>query len=58
MFYLALGMGSRAARLRRAGEPVPAWIRSSLRLFDKIMFSKIRERLGGRLRFPISGAAP
>ena len=58
MFYLALGMGSRAARLRRAGEPVPAWIRSSLRLFDKIMFSKIRERLGGRLRYPISGAAP
>jgi long-chain acyl-CoA synthetase len=58
MFYLALGMGSRAAQLRRAGEPVPAWIRSSLRLFDRIMFSKIRERLGGRLRFPISGAAP
>jgi long-chain acyl-CoA synthetase len=58
MFYLALCMGSRAARLRRVGEPVPAWIRSALRLFDKIMFSKIRERLGGRLRFPISGAAP
>ncbi len=27
-------------------------------LFDKIIFNKIRERLGGRLRFPISGAAP
>ena len=58
MFYLALGMGSRAAQLRRDGRPVPAWIRSSLRLFDKIIFNKIRERLGGRLRFPISGAAP
>jgi len=58
MFYLALGMGSRAARLRREGQPVPAWIRSSLVLFDKIIFNKIRERLGGRLRFPISGAAP
>ncbi len=58
MFYLALGMGSRAAQLRRDGRPVPAWIRSALALFDKIIFNKIRERLGGRLRFPISGAAP
>lgn len=58
MFYLALGMGSRAAQLRRNGQPVPAWMRSSLRFFDKIIFNKIRERLGGRLRFPISGAAP
>ncbi len=58
MFYLALGMGSRAAQLRRDGRPVPPWIRSALALFDKIIFNKIRERLGGRLRFPISGAAP
>jgi len=33
-------------------------MQSALKLFDKIMFNKIRERLGGRLRFPISGAAP
>jgi long-chain acyl-CoA synthetase len=58
MFYLALGMGSRAAHLRRNGRPVPTWMSASLRLFDKIIFNKIRERLGGRLRFPISGAAP
>ena len=58
MFYLALGMGSRAAQLRRNGKPVPVWIASALRFFDKIIFNKIRERLGGRLRFPISGAAP
>jgi len=58
MFYLALGMGARAAQLRRNGQPVPAWMRSALRFFDRIIFNKIRERLGGRLRFPISGAAP
>jgi long-chain acyl-CoA synthetase len=58
MFYLALGVGSRAAQLRRNGQSVPAWMRSALRFFDKIIFNKIRERLGGRLRFPISGAAP
>lgn len=58
MFYLALGMGARAASLRREGKRVPLWIRSALKLFDRVIFAKIRERLGGRLRFPISGAAP
>ncbi len=58
LFYLALGMGARAASLRREGKRVPFWIRSALKLFDRVIFAKIRERLGGRLRFPISGAAP
>jgi long-chain acyl-CoA synthetase len=58
LFYLGLGMGSRAAALRRNGQRVPAWIQSSLKLFDRMIFGKIRDRLGGRLRFPISGAAP
>ena len=39
-------------------KPVPAWMRAALRGFDKIMFAKIRERLGGRIRVAASGAAP
>jgi long-chain acyl-CoA synthetase len=58
LFYFALGLGSRAAKMRREGKPVPAWMQSSLNFFDRLIFNKIRERLGGRLRFPISGAAP
>jgi long-chain acyl-CoA synthetase len=58
LFYLGLGLGNKAAKLRRNGQPVPAAIRGPLGLLDKIMFSKIRERLGGRLRAPISGSAP
>jgi len=58
LFDLGLGLGSKAARLRREGRPVPLAIRAPLRLLDKIMFSKIRERLGGRVRAPISGSAP
>lgn len=58
MFYFAVGMGSKAAALRRKGESVPPYITATLPFFDRIMFSKIRERLGGRLRVPISGAAP
>jgi long-chain acyl-CoA synthetase len=58
LFQLGLGLGSKAAELTRAGKPIPAGIRLPLALLDKIMFSKIRERLGGRLRAPVSGSAP
>jgi long-chain acyl-CoA synthetase len=58
LFYGALGLGLRAARLRNEGEPVPGWMRRSLALADRLVFRKIRERLGGRLRVAASGAAP
>ncbi len=58
LFYTALGLGSEAARLRQLGKPVPLWLRASLRALDPIVFAKIRERLGGRLRIAASGAAP
>ncbi len=58
LFYMGLGVGSEASRLRQAGRPVPAWMRASLKFFDRLVFSKIRERLGGRLRIAASGAAP
>jgi long-chain acyl-CoA synthetase len=58
LFYLGLGAGSKASALRQTGQPVPALLRTSLRFFDRVVFSKIRERLGGRLRIAASGAAP
>jgi len=54
----ALGVGARASRLRRAGEPVPAGLRVQERIADKLVFAKVKERLGGRLRVGVSGAAP
>jgi long-chain acyl-CoA synthetase len=58
LFYGALGLGLRAADLRNAGKPVPGWIRKALAVADKLVFRTIRERLGGRLRLAVSGAAP
>jgi len=58
LFYLGLGAGSEASRLRLAGKPVPATLRVSLKFFDRVVFKKIRTRLGGRLRIAASGAAP
>ncbi len=58
MFHGALGLGLEAARYRQAGKPVPAWMSRTLKVADRFMFSKIRERLGGRIRVAASGAAP
>jgi len=58
LFYFGLGVGSAASRLREAGKPVPPWMSTSLQFFDRIVFRKIRGRLGGRIRIAASGAAP
>jgi long-chain acyl-CoA synthetase len=58
IFYTALGLGLKASRLRHHGEPVPGWMTKALALADRVVFSKIRSRLGGRLRIAVSGAAP
>ncbi|MGH9620400.1 MAG: AMP-dependent synthetase/ligase [Bryobacteraceae bacterium] len=58
LFYLALGLGSEAFHRRLDKRPVPAWMSQALKLADKLMFAKIRERLGGRVRIAASGAAP
>jgi long-chain acyl-CoA synthetase len=54
----ALGVGARASRLRRAGRPVPALLAAQERLADRLVFAKVKQKLGGRLRVGVSGAAP
>ena len=58
LFYLALGTGSEAIRAKAAGREPNPWVKTWLGIFDRIVFTKIRERLGGRLRLAVSGAAP
>ena len=57
-FYAAVGLGIGAAKYRRRNQRVPFRIRGPLRIADRLIFTKIRERFGGRLRIAISGAAP
>jgi len=54
----ALGVGRRVSTLDQQGKPVPAGLAAQYRLADRLVFSKVKERLGGRLRRPISGGAP
>jgi long-chain acyl-CoA synthetase len=54
----ALPIGREVSRLEGAGKPVPAGLRARHRIADRLVFAKVKERLGGRLRIPISGGAP
>ena len=58
LFYMGLGLGLDISRTRQAGRRPSTVALSSYRFFNKVVFSKIRERLGGRLRYAVSGAAP
>ncbi|HQR46543.1 MAG TPA: AMP-binding protein, partial [Thermoanaerobaculia bacterium] len=40
------------------GDTPGGWLRLKARLADRLVFSKIKARLGGRFRFAISGGAP
>jgi long-chain acyl-CoA synthetase len=54
----ALGVGRRVSELRQAGKPIPRGLAVQHKLADRLVFSKVKKRLGGRLRFGISGGAP
>jgi long-chain acyl-CoA synthetase len=54
----ALRVGREASRLRQAGQPLPRSLAVRHRLADRLVYSKVKERFGGRLRLAISGGAP
>ncbi|HXZ57330.1 MAG TPA: long-chain fatty acid--CoA ligase [Gaiellaceae bacterium] len=54
----ALNVGRQVSELRQAGLPVPPGLSLQHRLADRLVYSKVKDRLGGRLRLGISGGAP
>lgn len=58
LFWGALALGLAAARYRRLGKSAPARIALPLKIADRIVFSKVRARFGGRMKIAASGAAP
>ena len=57
IFKRAFEVGMKVDELKREGRPVPLPLRVQHALFDRLVFSKVRERFGGRVRFFISGSA-
>jgi len=57
IFDWAFRVGHRVAAMRRRGEEPSGILAFQHRLADKLVFHKIRDRLGGRVRFFISGSA-
>lgn len=58
MFHGGLGLAMKAGEYKQAGKSVPPWISFPLSLADKVIFSKLREKLGGSITTAISGSAP
>ncbi|MBY8872738.1 long-chain fatty acid--CoA ligase [Micromonospora sp. PLK6-60] len=58
IFAWAVRTGKEKVTLEQAGKPVPAGLKVRYALAEKLVFSKIQQRLGGRIRVLVSGAAP
>ena len=54
----AIGVGADVERHRQAGRRLPPLLRAEHRIADRIVFSRLRRRVGGRLRLAVSGGAP
>ncbi len=57
IFNAAFAVGRKVKSLEMEGKSVPPHLRLLNGVFDRLVFSKVRDRFGGRVRFFISGAA-
>src|SRR6202035_3026876 len=58
IFAWAAGVAKEALPWRLRQQPPPGLLNLKLGLADKLVFGKIRERLGGRFQYALSGGAP
>lgn len=58
IFNWALGVGRKAAQRKLEGRGPGLLLRPQLKVADRLVFDKIREKTGGRMRFAVSGGAP
>ncbi|MGZ4390014.1 MAG: AMP-dependent synthetase/ligase [Gaiellaceae bacterium] len=54
----ALEVGRRVSVLRQQGRPVPRGLAVQHRIANRLVYAKVKARLGGRLRVALSGGAP
>jgi long-chain acyl-CoA synthetase len=54
----ALQVGGKVSKLREAGRSVPRGLALQHKLADRLVYSKVKSRLGGKVRIGVSGGAP
>ncbi|MEW6637169.1 MAG: long-chain fatty acid--CoA ligase [Actinomycetota bacterium] len=57
LFHAAIAAGRKRYELERTGRPVGRALKMRLALYDRLVFKKLREAVGGRLRFFVAGGA-
>ena len=57
IFGWAFGVGSKVSKLRQAGREPSGLLAAQHKVADALVFSKIKHRMGGNIRFFVSGAA-
>ncbi|MGQ0608247.1 MAG: AMP-dependent synthetase/ligase [Chloroflexota bacterium] len=58
IFHWASGLGAQKYANHLAGKGDSIWLKAQLKVADLLVFKKIRERTGGRVRYFVSGSAP
>jgi long-chain acyl-CoA synthetase len=58
IFLWAMKVGKRSVPYRVAKQPLPLTLRLQYHLAERLAYRKLRDRMGGRLRFFVSGGAP
>jgi long-chain acyl-CoA synthetase len=58
IFGWAVGVGKQKVALEQAGKPIGGALKAKYAIAEKLVFSKLQARLGGRLRVLVSGSAP
>ncbi|MBI2373819.1 MAG: long-chain fatty acid--CoA ligase [Deltaproteobacteria bacterium] len=58
IFSWAVGVGGEVSKARQAGGQPSGVLALKYTVADKLVFSKLREKFGGRVKFFISGSAP
>ncbi len=58
IFLWAVEVGRQVSLLRQGRQEPGGWLKLKHRLADKLVFSKLKNRFGGKIRYFVSGGAP